>query len=106
MKILVVDDEQLLVKGIKFNLENDGYEVVTAYDGEEAVKIAREQSVDLIILDLMMPRLDGLGACQKIREFSMERTCVATQVILQYGQVSFPAGLSSGFTDRNAQSAT
>ncbi len=70
MKILVVDDEQLLVKGIKFNLENDGYEVVTAYDGEEAVKIAREQSVDLIILDLMMPRLDGLGACQKIREFS------------------------------------
>lgn len=70
MKILVVDDEQLLVKGIKFNLENDGYEVVTAYDGEEAVKIAREQSVALIILDLMMPRLDGLGACQKIREFS------------------------------------
>ena len=70
MKILVVDDEQLLVKGIKFNLENDGYEVVTTYDGEEAVKIAREQSVDLIILDLMMPRLDGLGACQKIREFS------------------------------------
>ena len=70
MKILVVDDEQLLVKGIKFNLENDGYEVVTAYDGEEAVKIAREQSVDLIILDLMMPRLDGLAACQKIREFS------------------------------------
>ena len=70
MKILVVDDEQLLVKGIKFNLENDGYEVVTAYDGEEAVKIAREQSVDLIILDLMMPRLDGLGACQKILEFS------------------------------------
>ena len=70
MKILVVDDEQLLVKGIKFKLENDGYEVVTAYDGEEAVKIAQEQSVDLIILDLMMPRLDGLGACQKIREFS------------------------------------
>ena len=70
MKILVVDDERLLVKGIKFNLENDGYEVLTAYDGEEAVQIAREQAVDLIILDLMMPRLDGLGACQKIREFS------------------------------------
>lgn len=70
MKILVVDDEQLLVKGIKFNLENDGYEVLTAFDGEEAVKIAGEQPVDLIILDLMMPRLDGLGACQKIREFS------------------------------------
>ena len=70
MKILVVDDEQLLVKGIKFNLENDGYEVVPAYDGEEAVEIARTQPVDLIILDLMMPHLDGLGACRKIREFS------------------------------------
>lgn len=70
MKILVVDDEQLLVKGIKFNLENDGYEVLTAYDGVEAVEIAGKEQVDLIILDLMMPRLDGLGACQKIREFS------------------------------------
>ena len=70
MKILVVDDEQLLVKGIKFNLENDGYEVLAAYDGVEAVETARNQAVDLIILDLMMPRLDGLVACQKIREFS------------------------------------
>ncbi len=70
MKILVVDDEQLLVKGIKFNLENDDYEVLTACDGEAAVDIARSQPVDLIILDLMMPKLDGLGACQKIREFS------------------------------------
>ena len=70
MKILVVDDEQLLVKGIKFNLENDGYEVLTAYDGLEAVEIAGKETLDLIILDLMMPRLDGLGACQKIREFS------------------------------------
>lgn len=70
MKILVVDDEQLLVKGIKFNLENDGYEVLTASDGVEAVEAAKSQKVDLIILDLMMPRLDGLGACQKIREFS------------------------------------
>lgn len=70
MRILVVDDEQLLVKGIKFNLENDGYEVLTAFDGMEAVEIAQKQKVDLIILDLMMPRLDGLGACQKIRGFS------------------------------------
>lgn len=70
MKILVVDDERLLVKGIKFNLENDGYEVLTAYDGEEAVALAQEQQMDLIILDLMMPKLDGLGACARIREFS------------------------------------
>ncbi len=70
MKILVVDDERLLVKGIKFNLENDGYEVLTAYDGEEAVALAQEQRADLIILDLMMPKLDGLGACARIREFS------------------------------------
>lgn len=70
MKILVVDDEQLLVKGIKFNLENDGYDVLTAYDGLEAVKLAESEEVDLIILDLMMPELDGLGACRRIREFS------------------------------------
>ncbi len=70
MKILVVDDERLLVKGIKFNLENEGYQVETAYDGEEAVDIARGGGIDLIILDLMMPRLNGLEACMRIREFS------------------------------------
>ena len=70
MKILVVDDEKLLVKGIKFNLENDGYEVVTGCDGMEAVELAASESPDLIVLDLMMPRLDGLEACTKIREFS------------------------------------
>ena len=70
MKILVVDDERLLVKGIKFNLENDGYEVITGSDGVEALELASVQQPDLIILDLMMPRMDGLGACQKIREFS------------------------------------
>ena len=70
MRILVVDDEKLLVKGIKFNLENEGYEVVTGCDGVEAVEIASTQQIDLIVLDLMMPRLDGLGACQQIREFS------------------------------------
>lgn len=70
MKILVVDDERLLVKGIKFNLENDGYEVRAAYDGLEAVEAAGEGDVDLIILDLMMPKLDGLEACRRIREFS------------------------------------
>ena len=70
MKILVVDDERLLVKGIKFNLENDGYEVLTGSDGVEAVEIAASEAVDLVVLDLMMPRMDGLEACQKIREFS------------------------------------
>ena len=70
MRIRVVDDENLLVKGIKFNLENDGYEVVTGSDGMEAVEKASNQDIDLIVLDLMMPRLDGLEACRKIREFS------------------------------------
>ena len=70
MKILVVDDEQLLVKGVKFNLENEGYTVETAYDGEAAVELAKNNDFDLVILDLMMPKLDGLSACMKIREFS------------------------------------
>ena len=70
MKILVVDDEALLVKGIKFNLENDGYTVVTGGDGEPAVELAAAGGIDLIVLDLMMPKLDGLGACRRIREFS------------------------------------
>ena len=70
MKILVVDDEQLLVKGIKFNLENEGYQVETAYDGRTALDLARNNSYDLIILDLMMPEIDGLECCMKIREFS------------------------------------
>jgi len=70
MKILIVDDEKLLVKGIKFNLEQDGYTCVVAYDGEEAVKMAKDKTIDLIILDLMLPKIDGLDACQKIREFS------------------------------------
>lgn len=70
MKILVVDDEKLLVKGIKFNLENDGYEVVAGADGMDAVELAAAGDIDLIVLDLMMPRMDGLEACTKIREFS------------------------------------
>ena len=70
MKILVVDDEKLLVKGIKFNLENEGYQVETANNGEDGVELAKTGQFDLIILDLMMPKLDGLGACMQIREFS------------------------------------
>ncbi len=71
MKILVVDDEKLLVKGIKFNLENEGYQVDVCYDGAEAVEKAAAESFDLIILDLMMPKMDGLEACMHIRTNSM-----------------------------------
>ena len=69
-KILVVDDEKVLVKGIKFNLENEGYQVEVGYDGESAVELARSGAFDLIVLDLMMPKIDGLQACMRIREFS------------------------------------
>ena len=70
MKILVVDDEKTLVKGMKFNLENEGYQVECAYDGAAAVELAREGQFDLVILDVMMPEVDGLEACIRIREFS------------------------------------
>ena len=70
MKILVVDDEELLVKGIRFNLQNDGYEIITGSNGLEAISAAKNESPDLIVLDVMMPELDGLSACQRIREFS------------------------------------
>ena len=70
MRILVVDDEKLLVKGLKFNLENEGYEVSVAYDGATAVDLARRESFDLILLDWMMPGMSGSDACMKIREFS------------------------------------
>ena len=70
MKILVVDDEDVIVKGIKFNLQNDGYEVVTGSDGRQAVALAHDPEVKLIVLDVMMPEIDGLEACRQIREFS------------------------------------
>ncbi len=70
MKILVVDDEELLVKGIKFNLQNDGYEVVTGTNGREAIELAHDPSIRLIVLDVMMPEIDGMEACRRIREFS------------------------------------
>lgn len=70
MKILVVDDEKLLVKGLKFNLENEGYEVQTAYDGAAAVELEKKEQFDLILMDLMMPEMSGTDACMKIREFS------------------------------------
>lgn len=70
-KVLVVDDEKLIVKGIRFSLEQDGMEVDCAYDGEEALKLATENAYDMILLDVMLPKMDGFEVCQQIREFSM-----------------------------------
>ena len=70
MKILVVDDEELLVKGIRFNLQNEGYEVITGSNGLQAVQLTQSEAPDLLVLDVMMPEMDGLTACAKIREFS------------------------------------
>lgn len=70
-KVLVVDDEKLIVKGIRFSLEQDGMEVDCAYDGEEALRLATENAYDMILLDVMLPKMDGFTVCQQIREFSM-----------------------------------
>lgn len=70
MKVLVVDDEKLIVKGIRFSLEQDGMEVACAYDGEEALEMIRAQEFDIVLLDLMLPKLSGLEVCQQVREFS------------------------------------
>ncbi len=69
-KVLVVDDEKLIVKGIRFSLEQDGMEVDCAFDGEEALKMAQETAYDMILLDIMLPKMDGFEVCQRIREFS------------------------------------
>ena len=69
-KVLVVDDEKLIVKGIRFSLEQDDMKVDCAYDGEEALELAKKNHYDIILLDLMLPKLDGLQVCQQIREFS------------------------------------
>lgn len=69
-KVLVVDDEKLIVKGIRFSLEQDNMEVEAAFDGEEALALAKNNQYDIILLDLMLPKLDGIEVCQQIREFS------------------------------------
>ena len=69
-RVLVVDDEKLIVKGIRFSLEQDGYDVDCAYDGEEALKLAKENAYDIILLDVMLPKYDGFEVCQQIREYS------------------------------------
>ena len=70
MKILVVDDEELLVKGIRFNLRNEGYDVITGSNGLEAIQLVKTEQPDLVVLDVMMPEMDGLTACSNIRGFS------------------------------------
>ncbi len=77
-RILVVDDEKLIVKGIKFSLEQDNMHVDTAYDGEEALKLAAANDYSLIVLDVMLPKVDGLQVCQQIREFSMVPVIMVT----------------------------
>ena len=69
-KVLVVDDEKLIVKGIRFSLEQDGMEVDCAYDGEEALEMVQAKEYDIVLLDIMLPKLTGLEVCQQIREFS------------------------------------
>lgn len=69
-KVLVVDDEKLIVKGIKFSLEGDGMEVECAYDGEEALDKIKENNFDIVLLDVMLPKLDGFEVCKAVREFS------------------------------------
>ncbi|NCB93823.1 MAG: response regulator transcription factor [Clostridia bacterium] len=69
-KVLVVDDEKLIVKGIRFSLEQDGMEVDCAYDGEEALECAKSKEYDMVLLDLMLPKMNGFEVCQQIREFS------------------------------------
>lgn len=69
-RVLVVDDEKLIVKGIKFSLEQDGMEIDVAYDGEEALNLIRKNDYDLAVLDVMLPKMDGLQVCREVREFS------------------------------------
>ena len=70
MKILVVDDEKLIVKGIKFSLEKDGYEVEAAYDGLSGLEMIKQGGYDLVLLDVMLPKMNGFEVCQAAREFS------------------------------------
>ena len=72
MKILVVDDEKVIVKGLAFSLEQDGNEVDTAFDGEEALERIRENDYDIVLLDLMLPKLDGYDVTRQVRQFSSD----------------------------------
>ena len=82
-KVLVVDDEKLIVKGIRFSLEQDGMEVDCAYDGEEALKMATENHYDMILLDIMLPKMDGFEVCQHIHSSDIPRILVTPYKIEQ-----------------------
>ena len=86
-RVLVVDDEKLIVKGIRFSLEQDGMEVDCAYDGEEAVELAKKTEYDIVLLDVMLPKLDGYEVCQAIRAVirKLYGARVARSVTIQYG---------------------
>ena len=95
-KVLVVDDEKLIVKGIRFSLEQDGMEVDCAYDGEKALECAKNKEYDMILLDLMLPKMNGLEVCQQIREFSDVPIIMLTAKSSEYDTVM---GLDSGADD-------
>ena len=93
MKILVVDDEDLLVKGIRFNLQNDGYEVINGSTGLDAIELTKSEQPDLIVLDVMMPKMDGLAACSHIREFSNVPILFAAGLLCAEAHESWPSAL-------------
>ena len=95
-RVLVVDDEKLIVKGIRFSLEQDGMEVTCAYDGEAALTFAREQQFDIILLDIMLPKLSGFEVCQQIREFSNVPIIMLTAKNVEYDMIH---GLDLGADD-------
>ena len=96
-KVLVVDDEKLIVKGIRFSLEQDGMEVDCAYDGEEALELARHNAYDMVLLDVMLPRMDGFEVVRQIREKK-----ISTPVPILTARTAIPdkvAGLNFGADD-------
>ena len=94
-KVLVVDDEKLIVKGIRFSLEQDGMDVDCAYDGEEALKLIRENKYNIILLDVMLPKLDGFQVCQQVREISdvpiVKIDCEGRRVVIGEREVNLTA---------------
>ena len=97
MKILVVDDEKIIVKGLKYNLEQEGYTVITAFDGKEALRLAHDESVDLILLDLMLPGIDGIEVCKRLRSKSDRVGIIMLTARTQESDKI--SGLSSGADD-------
>ena len=99
-RVLVVDDEKLIVKGIRFSLEQDGFEVDCAYDGEEAIELAKKTEYDIVLLDVMLPKHDGFEVCQAIREFSDMPVIMLTA---KGGDMDKILGLEYGADDYNSK---